>query len=324
MRPPVAGKGGSLFRGTSIGTTWFWLGAFALLPGLALLLVSVLDKGEIDFFIPVLTLRNYEELLGPVFLTVLWDSVRLAALSTLVCLLLGYPFAYRVARARPKWRPWLLLLVIIPFWTNSLIRTYALILIIGAQGMVNKVLLGLGIIHEPLAMMYTDFAVFVGLTYTLLPFMVLPLYASIEKLDPTLGDAAKDLGAGSLRTFWHITLPLTLPGIVAGSMLVFLPSLGMFYVPEILGGAKNLLLGTFIKNQFLQANNWPLGAAASTVLTILLVLMAGLYRFVSLRVSGRERKGLLPGALGDPDVMNGKKRRARDGETAGAKNAGGA
>lgn len=294
------GTGGSLFRRFSIGTTWLWLAAFALLPGVALLLVSVLDKGEVDFFIPVLTLGNYEELFGPVFLKVLWDSLRLAFMSTLVCLAVGYPFAYRIARASPKWRPWLLLLVIIPFWTNSLIRTYALILMIGGQGMVNKLLLALGLIDAPIAMMYTDFAVFVGLTYTLLPFMVLPLYASIEKLDPALGDAARDLGAGSLRTFWHITLPLTLPGIMAGSMLVFLPSLGMFYVPEILGGAKNMLLGTFIKNQFLVANNWPLGAAASTVLTILLVIMAALYRLSSLRVAGRDRKGLL-GGLSAPE-----------------------
>ena len=306
---PTAGGGGSLFRAFSIGSTWFWLGAFALLPALALLLVSLLDRGDVEFFIPVLTLKNYEELLSPVFLTVLWDSVRLALLSTLVCLLVGYPFAYRIAKVGARWRPWLLLLVIIPFWTNSLIRTYALILMIGAQGMVNKALMGLGLINAPLEMMYTDFAVFVGLTYTLLPFMVLPLYASIEKLDPNLADAAKDLGAGSMRAFWHITLPLTLPGIVAGCMLVFLPSLGMFYVPEILGGAKNMLLGTFIKNQFLVANNWPLGAAASSVLTLLLVLMAGLYRIANLRVAGRERKGLLPGDL---DSMSGQGKPRRD------------
>lgn len=299
MARSAPASGGSLFRGLSISLTWAWLGAFALLPALALLLVSVLDKSDVEFFIPVLTLHNYEELLGPVFLKVLWDSLRLALLATLVCLLVGYPFAYNVARARPKWRPWLLLLIIIPFWTNSLIRTYALILIIGAQGMVNKALLALGIIHEPFAMLYTDFAVFVGLTYTLLPFMVLPLYASIEKLDPNLGDAAKDLGAGSLRAFWYITLPLTLPGVVAGCMLVFLPSLGMFYVPEILGGAKNMLLGTFIKNQFLVANNWPLGAAASTVLTLLLIVLAVVYRSTSVRFAGRERKDILPGALAD-------------------------
>lgn len=279
------GKKRFLFRGFSISVTWLWLGLFALVPNIVLLLVAFLDRGDTDFFIPVLTLDNFRELFGPVYLTVLWDSIRLGLLSTLVCLLLGYPFAYVIARTNPRWRPWLLLLVIIPFWTNSLIRAYALILIIGAQGMVNKLLLGLGIIGAPLEMMYTDFAIFVGMTYTFLPFMVLPLYASIEKLDPSLADAAKDLGAGPFRTFWHITLPLTLPGVVAGSMLVFLPSLGAFYIPEILGGATEMLLGTFIKNQFLVAKNWPLGAASSSVLTILLVLLAALYRFANLRAA---------------------------------------
>jgi spermidine/putrescine transport system permease protein len=287
----------SRFRGVAVGITWLWLGAFALLPGLALLLVSFLDRDEQSFFIPALTLGNYRELVGPVFLNVLGDSLGLAVSATLVCLLVGYPFAYAIARARSALRPWLLLLVIIPFWTNSLIRTYALILIISAQGLLNKLLLGLGLIQVPLSLMYTDFAVFVGLTYTFLPFMVLPLYASIEKLDPSLADAAKDLGASSLRAFWHITLPLTLPGVVAGCMLVFLPSLGCFYVPEILGGAKNMLLGSFIKNQFLVANNWPLGAAASSVLTVLLVVMAGMYRLAAMRVSERGRKGLLPTGL---------------------------
>ena len=275
----------SLFRSFSISTTWIWLGGFALLPNIVLLLVAFLDRGDSGFFIPVLTLENFQELFGPVYLTVLWDSIRLGLLSTAVCLLLGYPFAYFIARASSYWRPWLLLLVIIPFWTNSLIRAYALILILGAQGMVNKLLMALGLINEPIMMMYTDFAIFVGMTYTFLPFMVLPLYASIEKLDPSLADAAKDLGAGPLRTFWNITLPLTLPGIVAGSMLVFLPSLGAFYIAEILGGATNMLLGTFIKNQFLVAKNWPLGAASSSVLTILLVLLAGLYRFVNVRAA---------------------------------------
>jgi spermidine/putrescine transport system permease protein len=287
-------KGGSIFRALCINLTWLWLAFFALVPTLALMQVSLLDKGDSEFFIPVLTLDNYRELLAPTFLTVFWDSTRLAALSTVVCLILGYPFACLIAKSRVKNRPWLLLLLIIPFWTNSLIRTYALILILGIQGMVNKALMGLGLIVAPLEMMYTDFAVFAGLTYTLLPFMILPLYASIEKLDPALIDAANDLGANSLRAFWHITLPLTLPGIIAGCILVFLPSFSCFYVPEILGGAKNMLLGTFIKNQFLVAHNWPLGAAASCVLTILLIIMAGLYRLASLRVAGRERKELPP------------------------------
>jgi spermidine/putrescine transport system permease protein len=272
---------GSSFRSFSIGITWAWLAAFAIIPNLALILAALLDRSQDAFFIPKFTLANFARLFTPEFAAVLRDSVTLAGLSTIFCLLLGYPFAYIIARASRLVRPWLLLLIIIPFWTNSLIRTYALILMLGAQGMVNKLLalLGLG----PLTLIFNDFAVFVGLTYTLLPFMVLPLYASIEKLDPCLLDAARDLGAGSLRTFWHITIPLTIPGIVAGCILVFLPSLGMFYVPEILGSASNMLLGSFIKNQFLIAKNWPFGAAASSVLTILLLIMALLYRMVSRR-----------------------------------------
>ena len=287
-------KNRSFFRGFSITVSWLWLAVFALLPTAALLLVSVLDTTELHASLPLLTLDNYAELFDPVFLTILWETVRLAVLSTLLCLIMGYPFAYLIARSRLGLRPWLLLLVIIPFWTNSLIRTYALILMIGAQGMVNKTLLFFGIIEMPLQMMYTDFAVFIGLSYTFLPFMVLPLYSSIEKLDGTLVDAAKDLGAGRLRAFWHITLPLTLPGIIGGCMLVFLPSLGCFYVPEILGGSKNMLLGTFIKNQFLLTENLPLGSAASTVLTLLLLAMAILYRISNRRVSNREESRLLP------------------------------
>jgi ABC-type spermidine/putrescine transport system, permease component I len=284
----------SFFRPLSIGVSWLWLGVFALVPNLAVILVALLDNSTTGFFIPMLTLGNFAALFQPTFLTVLYDSFVLAVLSTLVCLLLGYPFAYLLARAKPRNRPFLLLLVIIPFWTNSLIRTYALILILGAQGMVNKLLLWAGVIDAPLAMMYTPFAVFVGLSYTLLPFMVLPLYASLEKLDPKLVDAAKDLGAGPFRAFWNVTLPLTLPGVVAGSILVFLPSLGIFYVPEILGGATNMLLGTFIKNQFLVANNWPYGAAASSVLTLMLVLLALLYRIAQGRAGSANVAEALP------------------------------
>lgn len=293
---------GSFFKRFSIGTSWLWLGAFAIIPNLALLIVALLDKESMNFFIPLLTLDNFLALFDPVFLTVLADSFLLATLSTLLCLVLGYPFAYYIAQSHPRWRPWLLLLVIIPFWTNSLIRTYALILILGAQGMVNKLLLGIGLINQPLEMMYTPFAVFIGLSYTLLPFMVLPLYASIEKLDPKLADAAKDLGAGAIRTFWYITLPLTAPGIMAGCILVFLPALGIFYVPEILGGATNLLLGTFIKNQFLVANDWPLGAAASSVMTIMLGFLALAYKFVGRKTGSSMGESL----IGTPMSQGGK------------------
>ena len=230
-------------------------------------------------------------------------------MSTLACLLVGYPFAYRIARASAKMKPWLLLLVIIPFWTNSLIRTYALILILKANGLISTLLVWLGITEQPVSFMYGDFAVFMGILYTFLPFMVLPLYASIEKLDSRLlggmtifredpagphqvawdVDGARDLGASGFQSFWHVTFPLTLPGIIAGSMLVFLPSLGAFYIPEILGGAKSMLIGNFIKNQFMVARDWPLGAAASTILTLLLALLIAVYRMANRKVASRDR-----------------------------------
>ena len=266
-----------------------WLCLFALLPNLGLLVVTVLTRGEQDFVLPRFTLDNYLRLLDPMFLKILWDSLWLAFMSTVACLLVGYPFAYRIARAGARLKPWLLLLVIIPFWTNSLIRTYALILILKANGLISSFLVWAGITEKPISLMYGDFAVFMGILYTFLPFMVLPLYASIEKLDSRLLDAARDLGANGLRSFWHVTLPLTLPGIVAGSMLVFLPSLGAFYIPEILGGAKSMLIGNFIKNQFMVARDWPLGAAASTILTVLLALLLVVYRIANRRAASRDR-----------------------------------
>lgn len=287
----------NVLRNVTIALTALWLGLFAFVPNLGLWVVTFLTRGEQDFVTPVFTLANYARLLDPSFLRILWNSIWLAAVSTLVCLLVGYPFAYRMARANARIKPWLLLLVIIPFWTNSLIRTYALVMLLKSGGVISALLQSLGFISEPVSFMYSDFAVFTGITYTFLPFMVLPLYASIEKLDTRLIDAAKDLGAGSLRAFWHVTLPLVFPGIVAGSMLVFLPSLGAFYIPEILGGAKSMLIGNFIKNQFLVARDWPLGAAASTILTLLLVLMVGVYYLSVRRVEVREKADMDAGEV---------------------------
>jgi spermidine/putrescine transport system permease protein len=269
------------FRLFSLGSVWLWIGLFALIPNLALFLVSFLDRGEVDYFIPVFTSGNYGRLLDPAFVNIFLKSMYLASVSTLSCLLIGYPFAYLMANAHKRMRPWLMLLVVIPFWTNSLIRTYALVIILKNRGLINKLMLSLGFADGSFSLMYNDIAVFIGLTYTLLPFMILPLYASIEKLDRSLLDAARDLGAGSLRSFWHVTLPLTLPGIVAGCILVFLPALGTFYIPEILGGAKVMLLGSFIKNQFLVARDWPLGASSSMIMTGILVLMALIYRLAN-------------------------------------------
>lgn len=264
-------------RWLSIGAIWAWMGLFALIPSLMVLGASLLTRGETEFVSLPLTVSNYLRLLDPIYLEVLWSSSYLASLTTLSCLILGYPFAYLLARSNSRHKRLMLLLVIIPFWTSSLVRTYAIIILLKTKGVLNSLLLWTGLIQSPLNLLYTDLAVLVGLTYSLLPFMVLPLYASIEKLDVRLLEAARDLGAGRLTTFTRIVLPLTLPGIVAGSMLVFLPALGMFYIPDLLGGAKTLLVGNLIKNQFLSARDWPFGSAVSVMLTVLMAAMLLLY-----------------------------------------------
>lgn len=279
-----------LFRRISIGGAALWLGLFALVPNLLVLGASFLSRDEARLISPVFSLDSYGTILSPLFVGILLKSVFLAAGATLLCLLAGYPFAYTLARLKTRYKSLLLMLVMIPFWTNSLIRTYALIFILKTKGLLSTALIWLGLIDQPISFMYTETAVFIGMTYTLLPFMILPLYSSIEKLDERLLEASDDLGADRLRTFRHITLPLTMPGIIAGCMMVFLPALGMFYIPDLLGGGKNLLVGNFIKNQFLISRNWPTGAAAGVVLTGLMLLLMWAYHISATR-QGRKTRG---------------------------------
>ncbi len=274
------------FKLIAIGALWFWLIAFALLPNLLVAVASVLTRGDNEFVVFTLTLSSYRRLLDPLYLDVLLDSLWLAAATTTLCLLLGYPFAYLLTRSPVRWRPLLLLLVIVPFWTSSLVRTYAIMIVLKTQGLLNQTLLGLGLIAEPLELLYTESAVILGMLYTLLPFMILPLYAALEKLDPRLIEAARDLGAGKITIFLRIVIPLTLPGIIAGSLLTFLPGLGMFYVADLLGGAKTLLVGNLIRDQFLSARDWPFGAAASVLLTLLMGLLLWAY-YLSARRANR-------------------------------------
>jgi spermidine/putrescine transport system permease protein len=271
-------KADRLFKWTNIATIWIWLSLFALLPSLLVLITSCLENDPVKLVRWKFTLQNYLALLNPIYFKVFLHSFCIAGLCTIICLVLGYPFAYILARLRSHYKNLLLFLVIIPFWTSSLIRTYAIISILKAKGLLNTVLLTLGIIHHPLTILYTGTAVMIGLVYSLLPFMILPLYANIEKLDIQLIDAARDLGANTAITFMRVILPLTLPGIVGGIILVFLPAMSMFYIPDILGGAKSLLVGNLIQNEFLSAHNWPLGAAVSMVLTLSMGLLLLLYR----------------------------------------------
>ncbi|HCY87753.1 MAG TPA: spermidine/putrescine ABC transporter permease [Desulfobacteraceae bacterium] len=254
-----------------------WTLLFIVVPTLMIAVVSVLQRDARTFVTPAFSLESYMALADPVYLKIFGKSFAYAAMTTLLCLLVGFPFAFFLARTRKRWQKPLLLLVIIPFWTSSLIRTYALIIILKANGIINTWLRAAGIIKLPLEILYTDIAVYIGLVYTLLPFMILPLYASLEKLDFRLVEAAFDLGARPVQVFTRIILPLSLPGIMAGAIMVFLPAMGLFYVPDLLGGAKSMLLGNLIKNQFLVAGNWPFGSAVSVFLTMLMLGLMAIY-----------------------------------------------
>ena len=272
------------FRFWAIGLITVWLALFVLMPNVLVLITSVLTRDTVDTVALPLNVENYVRTLDILYLQVLLDSLGMSLLAMVVCLLIGYPFAMCIAQLPKRWQPILLFLVILPFWTNSLVRTYALQFILGNKGLINNLLLGLGLIEKPLQLLYTKFAVVLGLSYILLPFMVLPLFSALEKLDVRLLHAAKDLGAGAFHRFWRITVPLTSPGIVAGCLMVLLPAMGMFYISDLLGG-KNLLLGNVIKTQFLNTRDWPFGSALSVLLIVLLGFMLWLYfraaKFVS-------------------------------------------
>ncbi len=272
---------GFKFFAVFINMAWFAL--FVLVPGLMVVGISFLTRDMGSFFAWPPTLVHYKELVDPVYAKVLGNSLVYSLNTTLLCLGIGYPFAWFLSRAPAYRRPLLLMMVIIPFWTSSLIRTYALVILLKANGIINAVLMGSGIVSEPVSMLYTDVAVYVGLVYSLLPFMILPLYAVLEKMDLRLVEAARDLGANGLQVFVHVVLPLSLPGIMAGCIMVFLPAMGLFYIPDLLGGAKTMLVGNFIKNQFLTTSNWPFGSAASVFLLLLMVLMLGIYFLLSNR-----------------------------------------
>ncbi len=265
--------------------TLVWLGLFVLVPHVLVLLTSVMSPDPQHLAVWPLTLDSWQRLLEPLYAEVFWRSLWLSALTTLICLLLGYPFAYIVAKLPGMWRGVLLFLMIVPFWTNSLIRTYAIKLILGNKGLVNMLLVGAGLVDEPVQLLYTPFAVIFGLVYVLLPFMVLPLVSSFDKLDRDLIEAAHDLGAGFWQRFRLIIVPLTMPGVIAGCLIVFLPAMGMFYVADLLGGAKNLLLGNIIKNQFLVVRDWPFGAAFSVALIGIMAGLMWLYFLANRRIN---------------------------------------
>jgi len=261
---------------TTIGPVYAWMIIFLAIPLLIIVVFSFLSRGTYGTVEPDFQINNFIELFQPMYLKVFWSSILIALVTTVFCLAIGYPFAYYVAMQTPKLRNKLMLFVIVPFWTNSLIRVYAWIILLRKEGLINHFLLSLNLIDEPLKLLYNYFGIIVGMVYTLIPFMILPLYASIEKLEKQYLEAARDLGANSRNVFMHVTLPLTMPGITAGSMLVFIPTLGYFFIPDLMGGGKQMIIGNLIKQQFLTARNWPFGSALAIVLiamTLLLVLI---------------------------------------------------
>ena len=265
------------------------------IPVLIMVLASFRNPGEFGGLAPIfseesgkldLTMESYGRFFSDFLYTELFlKSFAYAAITAIICLVIAYPLAMLIARSPKKHRDLLVLLVILPFWSNFLIRVYAWMIILGPQSVfvtaLNNVLGMIGI--EPVTLLYTPFAVIVGLVYVHLPFMVLPLYANLEKHDPALLDAAQDLGANTWRRFWRVTFPLSLPGVYAGAALVFIPALGIFAIPDILGGTEGIMIGNVIKQQFLDTRDWPFGSVLSMVLTVMAVGLAGLAAWVARR-----------------------------------------
>ncbi len=247
------------------------------LPQLLLFAVSLGRRSAYGGIVRTLSLENYARALEPLYLGILWRSLGLAAFTTLACLALGFPFAWWLARrVEVRSRSALLALVVLPFWTSFLVRMYAWIVLLRSEGLVNLALAALGLPHVEL--LYNDFAVLVGQVYGELPFMTVPLYVSLEKLDNALVEAAADCGASPARAFWSVVVPQTLPGIAAGCLLVFIPSLGAFLAPDLLGGGRTAYVGNLIQSQFAVARDMPFGAALSFVLSLLVILLLLVFR----------------------------------------------
>ena len=280
----------NISKSVTISIVYIWLALFAILPLALLLIFTFLQHDATHLYLWKFTLKNYQELFDFIYLKVFYHSIMLAFSVTIICLIIGYPFSYLLTQLPPKIKPFMTLLVIVPFWTSSLLRSYAIIILIQAHGILNTLLLKLHLIHIPLPLLYTNTAVLIGLVYNLLPFVILPLFSNMEKIDWRLVEAAQDLGAHRYTVFLRIILPLTRSGIFSAILLTFSPAMTLFYIPDLLGGAKSLLLGNLIQMEFLQIRNWPMGATVSIGLTLLMSLVLFIY-FRSIPPQQREALG---------------------------------
>ncbi len=298
---------GTLFRQITIAVPYIWLLALFLLPFLIVLRISVSEpviamppyapqfdfgagwQSLVDSF-SQLSLSNYAWLFSDALYTNAYlSSLRIAAISTFITLLIGFPLAYGMARAPANLRPIFLMLVILPFWTSFLIRVYAWIGILKPEGLLNQFLLSVNVIDEPLQILNTDNALFIGIVYSYLPFMVLPIYATLEKMDYSLVEAAQDLGCTALGAFWKVTARLAMPGIIAGCFLVFIPAIGEFVIPDLLGGTQTLMIGKTLWSEFFNNRDWPVASAVAIVLLIILVIPIVLFQNAQARTLEAER-----------------------------------
>ena len=298
----ISGTFGVSGRTLTVMVPYLWLLALFLAP---FLIVFKISFSEIRLAIPPyaplvefvdgvsvhirLNLENYRLLYEDgLYLTSYLNSLRIAAISTVAALLLGYPIAYGMARAPKTWRMALLMLVILPFWTSFLIRVYAWIGILKPEGYLNMLLMWLGVIDEPLIILHTDLAVCIGIVYSYLPFMILPLYAGLEKMDLSLLEAASDLGSPPLKTFWTVTFPLSLPGVIAGCFLVFIPAVGEYVIPDLLGGSSTVMIGNTLWSEFFNNRDWPLASGVAVILLVLLVVPIMWFQRFQSRRSARD------------------------------------
>jgi spermidine/putrescine transport system permease protein len=251
-----------------------WLVVFMVVPSFLVLVVAFFERGVyggVDWATP--TLENFRRAIDPLYATIFLDSASVAGAATLIALLIGYPAAYAITLQPSRRQTALLFLAMLPFWTNYLIRTYAWIVLLNREGLINRVLIGAGLTTEPLPILYNDFAVVLGLVYNYVPFVILAVYSALQRLDPSLAEASRDLGAGPWVTFLRVTLPLTAAGVAAGAVFVFVLSIGNFVTPDLLGGGKVQMVGNLIYDQFLSARDWPFGAALSMVLMAVMMVL---------------------------------------------------
>ena len=264
-----------------------WLTALMIVPCLLIFILAFYERGiygGVDW--SAATLANFSRAADTLYLSIFLDSARIAATATVIALLIGYPAAFAISRAPEKWQTSLLFLAILPFWTNYLIRTYAWIVLLNPVGLINTALMAMGVTATPVPLLYNEFAVILGLVYSYTPFVVLAIYSSLQRLDPSFAEASRDLGAGAFATFWRITLPLTAAGVAAGAVFVFVLSIGNFVTPDLLGGGKLQMIGNLIYDQFLTARDWPFGATLSGLLIALMMAALMAQAFAAGRARG--------------------------------------